>query len=317
MKHLKITQKGWAGYSSAIGGVPFKDGISEHPVPRYIADRISSGISMVEINEDGSETPAGVAHRLVSEARERAPVAKPLERATEEELKDEAALDAIRASKAPVDTFYTGEELEAIVDAKGIKGLREIADRWEVRHRSIPTLIGLVLKAQTKHLEERNLRLQKIADRQDEAVKEAAIADLAKREEEAAAQAEADRIASTLLGSSILASSYTAGEVTLSLGDIVAEAHKRTGLTVTGWNKLDDAKRESLLSEQMEIFAAHYGCDLVAVAQTPADEPKEDEKAQDQNEEPASLGAGIDALKVGGAEPGQEAPASEDDKNEA
>ncbi|RWB95539.1 MAG: hypothetical protein EOQ56_27705 [Mesorhizobium sp.] len=274
MKHLKIVAKGWEGYTSYIGGVPFKDGVSEHPVPRYIADRISSGIAMVEINEDGSETPAGVAHRLVAETRERAPVVEALARATDKELEDEAKLDALRAQKAPVERFYTREELEKVVEETGLKGLREISDRWDVKHRAVNPLIEMVLKAQEEFLAKRNQRLQSIADRQAAATKEAEVERLARLEAERLAQEEADRIASTVLGSSVLASVYQVAGHVIQLGEIVNMAHKRSGLTVTGWNKLPDDKREALLAEQVEILEAHYGEKLVD-ASAPAEKKLE------------------------------------------
>lgn len=290
MKHLKIVQAGWETYSSYMGGVLFKDGVTVHPLPQFVADRISSGIQMVEINEDGSETPAGVAHRLVAESGARAAVVQPLERASDADLAKEAALDAIRAQKAPVDVFYSAGELEKIVDEQGLKGLRVIGDQWGVKHRSIPVLLKLILDAQTEFLEARNQRLQGIADRTKLASEEAELGRLAKAAKDKADQEEADRVASTLIGSDALAASYTAGEVTLTAGDVVAQAHLRSKLTVTGWNKLEQDKRDELISEQLEILGAHYGVDLVPVIDKPADEQVDGEKGQDS--EPQSQDEG-------------------------
>ncbi|MER9176320.1 hypothetical protein NKH72_22330 [Mesorhizobium sp. M0955] len=301
MKHLKIVAKGWKGYSSVIGGVKFKDGVSVEPVPRHIADRITGGISMVEIHDDGSEHPAGVAHRLVKEARSRAPVVEPLTRATDKELEDEAKLDALRAERAPVERFYTREELEKIVEEKGLRGLREISDPWDVKHRAVAPLIAMILHAQDQFLNKRNQRLQKIADRAEEGRKEAEVERLARLEADRLAEEEADRVASALLGSSVLASVYKAGEVVLQLGTIVEQAFKRSGLTVTGWNRLPDGKREKALAEQVEIFEAHFGEQLVPVL---SEKPKEgEEPSEDEERTPECLlGSSVLAstYKIGG-----------------
>lgn len=48
-----------------------------------------------------------------------------------------------------------------------------------------------------------------------------------------------------LYGSSILASTYTLpGGITVQLGQIVARAHKESGLTVSEWNAEDEGDRE-------------------------------------------------------------------------
>ena len=44
--------------------------------------------------------------------------------------------------------IYTREELEAVADDSGIRGLREIGDPLNVKATSLTTLIDLILKAQ-------------------------------------------------------------------------------------------------------------------------------------------------------------------------
>lgn len=53
-----------------------------------------------------------------------------------------------------------------------------------------------------------------------------------------------------LLGSSVQPAQFTLYDGSkLPLGDVVAEAHKRTGATVKEWNALDDADREHLIAD--------------------------------------------------------------------
>ncbi|WP_091444138.1 hypothetical protein [Ancylobacter rudongensis] len=159
MKHLKIVDGAWAGYTGILGRFEFVEGVSVLKLHRCDRDLLASVANFVELEDDGGETPAGVTHRLATEAQLRAPVAAPLARQTETDKKAEAIMAAAAANKAPTE-FHTKPELEAVADKSGIKGLRAIGDKWNVKSRSIPILIEMILDAQAKFILKRDQRMQ-------------------------------------------------------------------------------------------------------------------------------------------------------------
>jgi hypothetical protein len=85
----------------------------------------------------------------------------------------------------------------------------------------------------------------------------------AKSKKESDERAEADRLAAekrareseTLLGSSVLESVIDlTGNKTVALGEVVARAHQRSGLSVAAWNELEPAEREAKLATEVEIL---------------------------------------------------------------
>lgn len=154
MKYLKLVQPGFENFTGDFGITPFKDGVSLEPVPRLLADRISSSLLVVEIDAPDAETPddaqAGAASRLVT-GNLLSITLKTLETATPEQMADEKARIAEAAKKAKIPEsarFYEQTELEEIATSKGIDGLREIAKVWNVKDRSINGLIREIMKAQ-------------------------------------------------------------------------------------------------------------------------------------------------------------------------
>lgn len=288
MKHLKITSKGWTGYTGQLGIVAFKDGISVDPVPQNIADRLTGIVQFVEVDAEGKEEAAGIAHRLVKESAARVPVLETLKRQTEAERIQEEKLEALRKDKPPVEQFFTSAQLEEIASEKGMKGLRVIGDAWGVKHRSIPELINLILRAQAEFLEKRNRRMQELSERAAAAQKEAVEEAKRKAEEERKKQEEADRIASTLLGHSDLANAYTAGDKVIPAAVIIEKAWAESRMTVTGWNALDEEKRGVFILAEIERLEGLYGVQLEAqVVKTAEDTPEQSEEnpANDQAEE--------------------------------
>lgn len=164
MKHLRVTEPGLSTYSGFLHCVEFKDGVSVEPLPRMLADRISASMQCVEINEDGTETQAGPAARLVT--TDRALEAEVIEHPgvmTEDEKLAEQKRVRDLAKKKVVMTILTGKELEAIADKGGIKALREIAKLWGVKHREIPELIKLILEQQVQYQEAQKARAETAA----------------------------------------------------------------------------------------------------------------------------------------------------------
>lgn len=182
MKKLKITAPQWANYTGSLGVVHFTNGVSDEFVPDNIRRRLSIGMEMIEIDIDGNESRNSAAYKLLSTNTIHAPVNAPLSRQTETEKAREDLSIAMESGKQP--TFYTRENLEAIADKEGIKGLREAAEIWDVKHRSIPALIDMILAAQEKFLEKRKKRIDSAIEKEvteNNALKQAAISgDLSK-----------------------------------------------------------------------------------------------------------------------------------------
>lgn len=170
MKHIKFASPKWAGYSGHFGRILFDNGISVDPVSRLDRDLLAAAEVFVEVDENGRERPAGVAHRLVVESKLRLPVEKPLKRQSEQDKAKEQLEVASRVDQAPTD-FYTREELEAVADKEGIKGLRIIAEPWGVKHRAIPVLIEMILGAQSAFKDKRAKRLEVAAASAEEIIK--------------------------------------------------------------------------------------------------------------------------------------------------
>ena len=146
MPTYRIIQKGWETYTGDIGQVLFKDGLTIEDYPEVYIDRVAASFAMVDI-ETGD--PAGLAHRMIATPALRMPVADKLDQMSAEQIAiaDAAAVaDAARTLRPT--SFLTLEQLEAVVDAKGIQGLREIALPYGVKAKSINDLMGAILKAQ-------------------------------------------------------------------------------------------------------------------------------------------------------------------------
>lgn len=165
VKHLKCRAKAWLGFTGELGGYQFEDGVSVDALPRPIRDRLAAAFEFDEIDVFGKESPAGVAHRLVTTAADRQPVIEPSVRQTDAEKLEEDAR-AAKDSKAPDVEIYTREQLEEIAGKGGIKAVREIAEPWQVKHRNIIELINLILARQTHFVEARQKRLEDSAEQE-------------------------------------------------------------------------------------------------------------------------------------------------------
>lgn len=238
MKKLKVATKRMAGYTGVLGPVRFKDGVSEEFLPRHIRDRMAASMEFLEVDADGNELPAGAQHRLLRESKERAPKLEPLKRQTDEEKAAEIAAAAVMTAKVPV--LETRQSLEAIASKDGIKGLREIGRKWGVKHRSIPTLIEMILDAQEKSVAARNKKLADRAAAQTEKLKTTAPAAetpaVVEDEDEAdagstidpAVQAEADRLAAENAAEAEEFAAQEALKAAAATGDLAAAVSTET-----------------------------------------------------------------------------------------
>lgn len=66
---------------------------------------------------------------------------------------------------------------------------------------------------------------------------------------------QAPAVADILLGSDTHEASYIIGGKAYALGDLVAAAHKASGLDAAEWNSLDSDTRAGLIDEQLDLLA--------------------------------------------------------------
>ena len=145
---IKITEPGWAGFSDKIGAVQFTDGISDEDVPEQVLHNIAASIRVVEYRGEtasGKErlgVQQGFAAAAVRNKDLPAPVEAPLAHASPNPPPADPRLKPISTAK------YSFNDLAAVADAKGIKGLREIGNEFGVSGRAINELIQTILKKQ-------------------------------------------------------------------------------------------------------------------------------------------------------------------------
>lgn len=130
---LKLTQPGYESMTGLFGITFFENGVSVTDVPLREARQIAMSIKAEY--EDGSD-PNPAQNLLESMHNEAGKVEAPV---------------AGSETKTPASkTAYTEEELGAIADKEGIKGLRAVAEQFGVKGTSIVELIREILEAQAK-----------------------------------------------------------------------------------------------------------------------------------------------------------------------
>jgi len=142
-QRLRITERGWNGYTGHFGGVEFKDGVSVEIVDPVNAARLGSIIQLQLIDTDQEAGSAAALQRVQNAAMEVASELVITE--TSETPAADSQASAADASPAPT---YTRESLEKVADEHGIAGLRAVADPLGVKGRGIAELIDEILKAQ-------------------------------------------------------------------------------------------------------------------------------------------------------------------------
>lgn len=146
---IKIVENGWAGYNGSLRGVPFKEGVSVREVTPREARMIGSSLRVENLSGD----QVGAAQDLLSLQNISALVVAPMAEGTiapvKQEMATEVAPNEPQAPATPaVSQAYTLEQLAEIADKAGIDGLREVADRMNVRGRGIRELIEKILEVQ-------------------------------------------------------------------------------------------------------------------------------------------------------------------------
>jgi hypothetical protein len=181
---VKVTEPGWAGYTGPLGMSEFVDGVSVDHISESEALRLGSIMSIHVLDNAGNEveqispgiewnrvramsapvvapvpTEAEIAAKIAAHAAAEADELAATV-GVEEAAKLEAAATAAAAAaedltkpadekKTEAPKVWTREELEVIADAKGIAGLREVADPLNVKSNAIPSLIDKIIQAQS------------------------------------------------------------------------------------------------------------------------------------------------------------------------
>lgn len=138
-QRIRITEKGWNGYTGYFGGIEFVNGLSKEPVESMHSTRLGS---LIRVQLVDSDFQAGDAANLQRAMRTEAEVIPESPRTSMENLTPAAK------PAEPAPPAHTRESLEAVADKMGIAGLREIAEPMRVKGRGIQELIEEILKAQ-------------------------------------------------------------------------------------------------------------------------------------------------------------------------
>ena len=221
LKKLKVARPSMKGYTGVLGRARFINGVSTEALPRHIRDQMAAAMPLLEINEDGTEQPAGSHNRAMRERAKQLSAPK-LNRQSVESKAAEIARDIMSKTKHP--EIDTREKLEAIASEGGIKALREVGKKWNVKHRSIPALIDLIIEAQKaalakkqKGIEEAVVKCEIVAETASTEPTVDASAEPAAPTEPAAPAELADAVANAAASGDLLAAivveSEAAGEI--------------------------------------------------------------------------------------------------------
>lgn len=128
--HIKLVEPGWETFSDYLGFTLFQDGVSVEQVSPNEAARLASIVRIETLDGhnpspaqkilDNWSAPMGVATSLTADQLPQGPIV---------------------AGKS-----WTVDELSAVADEKGIKGLREIADPLNIKGTGIADLIARIVE---------------------------------------------------------------------------------------------------------------------------------------------------------------------------
>ena len=171
MAKIKLCGVGMEAFNGYMGSVLFENGVSvEDAAPAQI--RLLGALTTIMILDGDKEYQGGMAANMAANIKtgfDTKPTwLTPEETAALDAEKKVEAFENPEGMKAAVEgdefkdlmnldpverdvKLYSREELEAIADEKGIRGLREIGDKINVRGNAIVTMIEAILKAQKAH----------------------------------------------------------------------------------------------------------------------------------------------------------------------
>ena len=135
---VRLTQPGFQKYTGQMGVVFFQDGLSTDHVAERDAIRMAA-VMNCEWENGSNLSPS---QHVINTLKNSAPVLK-----TAEVVVDEVT-PPTESEQPPTETLkWTREELEALADAQGIQGLRQIADPAGIKGRSITEMIEAIVNA--------------------------------------------------------------------------------------------------------------------------------------------------------------------------
>lgn len=153
---LRLTQPGFSHYTGQMGVIQFEDGLSTMDV--LPIDAIRMAAVMLCLWEDGSSP--SIAQSILDNADTAAPMLDAVQPSPASEsapapesttdAKPECQLDTQSGTQSdqqsePPAATYTEDQLAAIADKEGIKGLRVIGDALGIKANSIKDMIAAIL----------------------------------------------------------------------------------------------------------------------------------------------------------------------------
>jgi len=121
MPFIKVTGKGWKGFTGFLGTSEFKDGVSVKELSDMEARRICS-FMYAEVVDPKAPKPQPV---TTPKAKSQTPKAKP--------------------PKPETKLSFTRKELEKVADEGGVKGIRDFAEPFGVRGSNIVEIIETLM----------------------------------------------------------------------------------------------------------------------------------------------------------------------------
>lgn len=145
---IKIDVIGWDAFTGNLGTVPFENGVSTRDVTQLEMNRLGANLKIVSLDTD---LQVGIS--TLKNGHVEAPImAEPIRTAEltlpEKEVVEETVVEKIETEKENDTPKITKEDLEVIADKAGIKGIREIANKFDVKGVQISQLIEGILAAQ-------------------------------------------------------------------------------------------------------------------------------------------------------------------------
>lgn len=143
---LRLTQPGYENFTAQMGVLFFENGLSTTDVKPVDAVRVAAQF-LCEW-EDGSS--ASVAQSILDHSHATTltiPQVQDADQALAQAHADAGAVASANNAKG-VEKTYTEEQLAAIADEKGIKGLRAIAEPLGIKAHSITDLVKAILEKQ-------------------------------------------------------------------------------------------------------------------------------------------------------------------------
>lgn len=147
---IKLIEPGYENFNGNLGQIWFEGSVSVGHVS-YAEANFLSTIMRIADAETGNEVGM-----LLDQIAELDRPATSVTYKTLADIQAEEAEGKGADSEVVADEFehkYTVEELEAVADKSGIAGLREIADKFEVKGTSIAKLIEGIISAQSPAVE--------------------------------------------------------------------------------------------------------------------------------------------------------------------